>query len=80
VPKKREVVAEELSNLTSDLRSLLTTLTTDPQEQARKERRWKLLYGGLSAVAALLARRLASKSWAILTGERPPGKNEAGKA
>jgi hypothetical protein len=75
--KKREVAAEELANLTRDLHSLVTTLTTDPQEQARKERRWKLLYGGLSAVMALLARRLATKSWGILTGERPPAKDEA---
>ncbi len=77
MPKKREVAAEELSNLTADLRSLVTSLTTNPQEQARKARRWKLLYGGLSAVSALLARRLATKSWGILTGEKPPAKNQA---
>lgn len=76
--KKRDAAARELSNLTSDLRSLLRTLTSDAEEQARKQRRWKLLYGGLSAVSALLARRLATKTWGILTGEQPPAKN--GKA
>jgi hypothetical protein len=78
--RKRDVAIEELSNLTGDLRSLVTTLTSDPQEQARKERNWRILYGGLSAVSALLARRLATKSWGILTGEKPPGKSKAKKA
>jgi hypothetical protein len=78
--KRREVAIEELSNLAGDLRGLVTSLTSDPQEQARRERNWRILYGGLSAVAALLARRLATKSWGILTGEQPPGKNKAKKA
>jgi hypothetical protein len=78
MPKKRDVAAEELSNLTSDLKSLVTSVTSDPAELARKQRRWRLLYGGLSAVAALLARRLAAKTWGILTGELPPAKG-AGK-
>jgi hypothetical protein len=70
---KRDATAEELRNLTGDLRSLVTTLTTDPAEQAKKERYWRLMYGGLSAVSALLARRVANRVWGILTGERPPG-------
>jgi hypothetical protein len=76
MPTKRQATADELRSLSEDLRSLLTTLTTDPAEQARKERRWKLLYGGLSAVSALVARRFATKTWSILTGERPPGKKK----
>jgi hypothetical protein len=80
MPKKRHLAAEELSTLTGDLRRLLTTLTSDPEEQARKERNWRLLYGGLSAVSALLARRLATKTWGILTGEQPPAKNPAKQA
>jgi hypothetical protein len=79
MPKKREVAAEELSNLTADLRSLVQTVTSDPEERARKERNWRLLYGGLSAVSALLARRLATKTWGVLTGELPPGKSQAKK-
>jgi hypothetical protein len=80
MPKKRDVAVEELSTLASDLKSLVTTLATDPREQARKERNWKLLYGGLSAGFALVARKLATKSWGILTGERPPAKKQPGKA
>ncbi len=69
---KREATAEELRTLTGDLRNLVTTVTTDPKAQARKERRWRLLYGGLSAVGALVARRFAGKAWFVLTGEHPP--------
>ena len=80
MPKKRDVAIEELSALATDLKSLLTTLTTDPAEQARKERRWKLLYGGLSAGFALVARKLATRAWGILTGEVPPAKKRPGAA
>jgi hypothetical protein len=79
VASKREATVEELQSLASDLRSLLTTLTSDPQEQERRERRWRLLYGALSAVFALGARRVATKSWGVLTGEQPPKKGP-GKA
>jgi hypothetical protein len=74
---KREASVEELRNLTGDLGSLVQTLRNDPKELARKERRWRLLYGGLSAVGALLARRLAGKAWGVLTGERPPGTKKS---
>jgi hypothetical protein len=35
---------------------------------------WTALYAGLSAVAALVARRTASRVWLVLTGEEPPSK------
>jgi hypothetical protein len=77
MPSRRQATVEELHTLTEDLRSLLATATTDPRERARREWQWRLLYGGLSAVTALFARRLATKTWGILTGERPPAKKEA---
>jgi hypothetical protein len=33
---------------------------------------WVGLYGGVSALAALLSRRTASVVWRTLTGEEPP--------
>ena len=74
---KREALADELSTLASDLKSLLETLTRDPKAQARKERRWNLLMGATGAVFTILARRLAAKTWGILTGEEPPTKRAA---
>ena len=69
---RRETLQEELATLASDLKSLLETLTKDPKEQARRERRWNLLLGVTGAVFTLAARRLAAKAWGILTGEAPP--------
>ena len=71
---RRETLQEELATLASDLKSLLETLTKDPKEQARRERRWNLLLGVTGAVFTLAARRLAAKAWGILTGEAPPTK------
>ena len=35
---------------------------------------WTGLYAGIGAAMTILARRLASKVWRILTGEEPPTK------
>jgi membrane protein len=72
MPSKREATMEELRALGEDLQSLATTLSTDPKEQQRKEIGWRVLYGGLGAAATLVARKLATKSWGVLTGEAPP--------
>jgi hypothetical protein len=69
---RREAIAEDLRALASDLKSLVEVATTDPKERRKKERQWRALYGALSVVTALVARRVATKAWAILTGERPP--------
>jgi len=71
---KREAVVEELRAVGDDLQSLVETITRDPKERQRRERRWRILYGALGAVATLGARRLATKAYGILTGEAPPGK------
>jgi hypothetical protein len=71
---RREAIAEDLRALASDLKSLVEVATTDPKERRKKERQWRALYGALSVVTALVARRVATKAWAILTGERPPAK------
>lgn len=76
MPAKRDALAEDLSTLASDFRSLLETLTHDQKEQARKERRWRALYTVTGVVFTLGARRLATKTWSILTGELPPAKQQ----
>jgi hypothetical protein len=75
---KRNVVAEELRSLAQDLKERLAALTTDPKEHAKKQRRWRILYGLSTAVFTLAARRLAARAWAILTGEQPPTARTAG--
>ena len=71
---KTEVLAAELAELRDNLKGLATAAVTDPKEQKRKERKWALLYGGLSAVFTLATRRLAARAWTVLTGEKPPAK------
>jgi hypothetical protein len=71
---RRDAIAEDLRLLASDLKSLVESATTDPKDRRKKKRQWRALYGALSVVTALAARRAANKAWAILTGERPPAK------
>lgn len=73
---KRSAVLDELETLRQDAKDLLLTLARDPKEQAKKERRWRLLYGGLAAVSTIATRKVAAKAWGVLTGERPPGKDQ----
>jgi hypothetical protein len=79
VPSKREAVVEELRAVGDDLQSLVETIAQDPKERARRERRWRILYGTLGAVATLAARRAATRVYGVLTGEAPPGKGGARK-
>jgi hypothetical protein len=71
---KREALTDELNALVDDLKSLFETVVRDPKEQAKKERRWRVLYGVTGAVFTLASRQLAAKAWRILTGELPPTK------
>jgi len=69
----REAVAEDLRALADDLKAFVE----DPTKRARKERGWRLLYGVITLGFTLAARRLATRAWAILTGEQPPVKGAA---
>jgi hypothetical protein len=80
VADKRDALTDSLGTLLSDLKSLGETLVRDPKEQAKKERLWRALYAVTGAVFTLAARRLATKTWSILTGEQPPTKRQAAPA
>jgi hypothetical protein len=72
MPKRRDVIAEELSALADDIERLWRAATHDPKAEARKERTWMIVSGVLSAASTMAARKLAAKIWPILTGEAPP--------
>jgi hypothetical protein len=74
---KKEALSDELTALADDLKSLFETLVRDPKEQAKKERRWRILYGVTGAVFTIGARQVAARAWRILTGEMPPTKRGA---
>jgi hypothetical protein len=71
---RREVVGEQLDDLRTDLEALWVALTRDPKKEARKERAWTIFAGAVGAVAALGARKVATRVWAVLTGEPPPAR------
>ena len=71
---RREVVGEQLDDIRTDLEALWVALTRDPKKEARKERAWTIFAGAFGAVAALGARKVATRVWAVLTGEPPPGQ------
>jgi len=72
MPSRSEVVSEQLAQLQENLNELWVALSSDPKKQARKERAWAILAGGLTVAATMLARRGTAKLWGILTGEPPP--------
>jgi hypothetical protein len=72
MPKRGDVVTDQLDELKTDFTALWVALTRDPKKEARKERAFTILTSALGAVAALGARRVATKAWGVLTGEAPP--------
>jgi hypothetical protein len=72
MPKRRDVVADQLRELADDLESLWRAATRDPKKEARRERTWTIVSGALAAASTMASRRLLAKLWPILTGERPP--------
>ncbi len=78
MPTRSDVLLENLGRLNEDLRALWRGLTRDPETELRKQRAWAALSGAFAAVAAIAARRVATKAWGILTGELPPVGRYAG--
>ena len=72
--KRKDVVAEQLSELAGDLEALWKALTRDPAAEKRKERAWAVLTGVLGVAATMASRRAVAKVWPILTGEQPPAQ------
>jgi L-alanine-DL-glutamate epimerase-like enolase superfamily enzyme len=72
MPSRSDVLIANLEELQEDLQDLWRTLTRDPKRELRKERAWTVLSGVFAALAAIAARRAATKIYGILTGESPP--------
>jgi hypothetical protein len=69
---RRDAVAEDLRALADDLKRLYESATTDPKELKWRDRRWRILEGGIGVVMTLALRRLLIKLWGVLTGEEAP--------
>jgi hypothetical protein len=79
VPTKGAAVTEQIGALGHDLKQLWVAVTADPKKQARKQRTWSVVSGILGAAATMIARRSASRAWAVLTGEQPPTPRGSGR-
>jgi len=77
MPKRYDVVRDQLGELRKDLEALWVALSADPKKQARRERAWSLFSGVLVAAATMAARRSTAKAWAVLTGEQPASSRPA---
>jgi hypothetical protein len=73
MPKRRDLVVEQLQALADDIEELWRAVTRDPAAEKRKERAWMLLTGALGAASTIASRKAVAKLWPILTGEPPPG-------
>jgi len=69
---RSKLVREELQKVGRDTKGVGTALTADPKARQRRDLGWRVLYGTIAAMSALAARRAASRSWSVLTGEAPP--------
>jgi membrane protein len=67
--EKTEALRGDLASIGGDLRGLADALRDDPKVEQRKQLGWRVLYGGLAAGSTLVARRLANRTWHVLTGE-----------
>lgn len=59
-----------------ELQEKAWTVARDPAEERRVRLAWGALQGALGAAFTLLARRLATRIWFVLTGEPAPGKSK----
>jgi hypothetical protein len=79
MPKRKDVVVEQLHELADDLEDLWRALTRDPAAEQRKQRGWTIFMGIFAAAATMASRRAVAKLWPILTGEQPPTAKPAGR-
>ena len=72
MPKRRDLISEQLHALADDLEELWKAATRDPAAEQRKLRIWSAVSGLLGVAATMASRRAVTKLWPILTGEQPP--------
>jgi uncharacterized membrane-anchored protein len=71
---KTEPVRRGIARVGQGLQEKAWTLGRDKRAERRKQFLYTGLAAALAAGATMLARRLASKAYRILTGEEPPAK------
>ena len=71
---KTEPVRRGVAKLGEGIQEKAWSIGRNKQAERKKRLLWMGLTAGLGAAATLVARRLASKAWRVVTGEEPPAK------
>jgi hypothetical protein len=71
--KTQEKVRSAVARVGEGLTEKAWTVGRDPRTERKKRLAWAGLRVTFNALAAVGARRIGTKLWGILTGERPPG-------
>ena len=50
------------------------TVGRDEKAERKKRIAWGIVQGSIGAVFTLVARRVGTKAWGVLTGEQPPSR------
>ena len=50
------------------------TVGRDEKAERKKRIAWGIVQGSIGAVFTLVARRVGTKAWGVLTGEQPPAR------
>jgi hypothetical protein len=72
--KTQEKMRSAVARVGEGLSEKAWTVGRDPAAERKKRVAWGILQGALGAAATIGGRRLGSRIWGILTGERPPAK------
>lgn len=72
MPTRSDVVEERMRDLGNDLTALWAALVRDPKRQARREQFWRAFSKASIVAGTMMARKMAGRTWRILTGEGPP--------
>ncbi|HZR96054.1 MAG TPA: hypothetical protein VFA56_10185 [Gaiellaceae bacterium] len=72
--KTEDRVRSAIARVGEEISEKAWTVGRDPKAEKRKRLAWGILQGALGAGATIVARRVGSRAWGILTGEQPPAK------
>ena len=72
--KTEDRVRSAIARVGEEIAEKAWTLGRDRKAEQRKRLAWGVLQGAFGAAATLGARRVGTKLWGVLTGERPPAR------
>jgi len=72
--KTEDRVRSAIARVGEGIQEKAWTVGRDAKKEKRKRVLWGALQGALGAAATIGTRRVVSRLWGVLTGERPPAR------